>query len=734
MLSGWPVLPTAAWLNKSWVLIKGEDLSRLFVLVFSVAVILINVHAQGVYADVVDPVVIDFEDMDPCSIYQTGENFSSSIAQIILEDPIGVDPNVSVSTDNYAGGSGKELGAIRNITLNIDFGLSVDSLGFKYYDGGDNLKLEVNGQLVEDFDNFEDINDLEVGGAIVSVVTGDPNQGEFSILGTVYSFKLGGSLIWIDDLTVLPAPPTTFHVNVDGDDSKTGLSKYSAFATVGKAIETARDGENVLVHPGTYSEAISFSGKAITVASATTPAVLEAPDPNDTALTFFGGEGADSVLKNFIITNSDRAISCIEGSSPTLKNLTIVNNEFGVEAYTNSSPEIINCIFWNNATGDHTLLDGDSGCVVTFSCTEQGSAGEGNISVDPQFVQLAYRDDNGTPGDPGDDYDVEGDYHLKSMGWRWIDLATPHGNWVWDFDPPVTSRCIDAGNPGCLLEAEPMNIPFDPANDYCGENIRVNMGAYGGTEQASLPPEKHAILSDINNDGIVSGHDLFSFCRDWLGTDTHQPGDLDRNGIVNLPDFALFGLDWMLITDWGKGIDLKDYWPFAVSNRWQSESLGGDSFTYEITDSNNLGELVVWEFTNDYEIASVPLTETHYYFYQDSTLYSTTDVNDLDDLPEIGGQIQARLPEVMYSGETVNAAGYGVVHAVKGSLSYVLKNSDLSVSDFPGGENYDVFALVVDYLQPSETVVAVFGRGVGPLLMSSEYTGELIIVDTTIWE
>ena len=38
------------------------------------------------------------------------------------------------------------------------------------------------------------------------------------------------------------------------------------------------------------------------------------------------------------------------------------------------------------------------------------------------------------------------------------------------------SRGIDAGNPGCPLEEEPLVLAVDPFNEI-GINVRVNMGA-----------------------------------------------------------------------------------------------------------------------------------------------------------------------------------------------------------------------------------------------------------------
>ena len=82
------------------------------------------------------------------------------------------------------------------------------------------------------------------------------------------------------------------------------------FATIQEAIEAARDGDEVLVAPGTYVENIDFLGKAIAVRSAEGPQVTII-DGSDLTLgiipgcvvTFFRGEGRDSLLEGFTLTN-----------------------------------------------------------------------------------------------------------------------------------------------------------------------------------------------------------------------------------------------------------------------------------------------------------------------------------------------------------------------------------------------------------------------------------------------
>jgi len=173
--------------------------------------------------------------------------------------------------------------------------------------------------------------------------------------------------------------------------------------------------------------------------------------------------------------------------------------------------------------------------------------GLGNIDHNPCFVDPGYWDLNSTPLDVSDDFWVIGDYHLKSEGWRW----DGHGL-CWNYDD-VTSRCIDAGNPGLVLANEPQIVPGDP-DKLRGENIRINMGVYGGTTEASIPPHDWALLSDITNDGIVDFHDFAHQAEMYADEEQGWPGDLNRDGVVAFSDIALFVQDWLSQTIWAPAL------------------------------------------------------------------------------------------------------------------------------------------------------------------------------------
>ncbi|RPJ37841.1 MAG: hypothetical protein EHM35_05885 [Planctomycetaceae bacterium] len=126
------------------------------------------------------------------------------------------------------------------------------------------------------------------------------------------------------------------------------------------------------------------------------------------------------------------------------------------------------------------------------------------ITADPQFVAPGHWDPNGTPDKLSDDFWVDGDYHLKSQAGRWDPNSR---TWVKD---DVTNPCIDAGDPNSPVGEEPFP-----------NGGRINMGAYGGTAEASKsyfgePVCETMIAGDINGDCRVDFADLDILALHWL--------------------------------------------------------------------------------------------------------------------------------------------------------------------------------------------------------------------------
>ncbi|MEN6574866.1 MAG: right-handed parallel beta-helix repeat-containing protein [Phycisphaerales bacterium] len=174
--------------------------------------------------------------------------------------------------------------------------------------------------------------------------------------------------------------------------------------------------------------------------------------------------------------------------------------------------EVTNCTIQN---GDDAICNTHAEIIIRYTTLSGGQAavydpyatvtwGGGNLDADPCFADAGYWDPNGTLDDPNDDFFVEGDYHLKSEAGRW-DPASE--SWVQD---DVTSPCIDAGDPNSPIGDEPFP-----------NGGRINMGAYGGTAEASKsyfdePVSDTIIAGDINGDGNVDWLDLDILASHWL--------------------------------------------------------------------------------------------------------------------------------------------------------------------------------------------------------------------------
>ncbi len=164
--------------------------------------------------------------------------------------------------------------------------------------------------------------------------------------------------------------------------------------------------------------------------------------------------------------------------------------------------KVSNCIFWAN---DRPAIDGREQEIFVRYCNVQGGwPGEGNIDVDPDFVDPGYWDQNGTPEDTDDDFWVDGDYHLQSQAGHWDRESQ---TWMQD---NITSTCIDAGDPNSPIGTEPFP-----------NGGRVNMGAYGACDKAgksyfNKPVCEVILAGDINGDCVVDFEDLMIIIAHWM--------------------------------------------------------------------------------------------------------------------------------------------------------------------------------------------------------------------------
>jgi hypothetical protein len=119
-----------------------------------------------------------------------------------------------------------------------------------------------------------------------------------------------------------------------------------------------------------------------------------------------------------------------------------------------SAVKLRNSILWGNGGSSEIVYRYTAGVRASYTVSESLLSGEGNISVDPRFADPA-----------------SGDFHLRSTAGRWVSDGSGGGYWTRDGEH---SPLIDAGDPadGVVNETSP-------------NGGRINIGAYGGTPEAS---------------------------------------------------------------------------------------------------------------------------------------------------------------------------------------------------------------------------------------------------------
>ncbi len=381
---------------------------------------------------------------------------------------------------------------------------------------------------------------------------------------------------------------TAAQLNVNGDagnDSWDGLAPewdgtHGPKKTIQAGIDAAVDSDTVNVadgiYTGTQNENLDFAGRAITVRSENGPTdcIIDCQNAGR-GFYFNSGELPNSIVEGLTIRNGHAAygggIYCY-GSSPTIRdcvitsnratyhgggiycydssiivqnsifcgnralvdgggiyasgwyvqieNCTVVSNEAGSTGggiFDDYEIYLINCVVWGNEDGGGSVesaqISGNAP-LINYSCIQSwtgGLGGTGNIGSDPFFA------------DPAND-----DFHLKSQEGRW---KTSDLQWVAD---TVTSPCIDAG---------------DADSDWTAElwphGKRINMGAYGGTAEASMSLDTSGNPADFDEDDDVDFTDFLSLVDNWLSNESLLAQDISRDNFVNLSDFAMFAGQWL---------------------------------------------------------------------------------------------------------------------------------------------------------------------------------------------
>jgi uncharacterized repeat protein (TIGR02543 family) len=345
-------------------------------------------------------------------------------------------------------------------------------------------------------------------------------------------FQSTSDILYVDDDA--PADPGPCDMNVS-DPREAGTCDHP-FDSIQEAIDVAKEGARIVIRPGTYWEIIDLLGKGLTLDGLMRDG-LSCGDAGCGPLPVINGLGRGTVVtcnedecsevknphvffRGLVITGGwGRVAGGIVGrdSSPSFENCLIVGNRaadpnvsgyigsvnqgcvnggacyfqdcnvvfanctlsgnYGVVdgpvmGFKNCGVTMVDGIVWDN--GPIVMVaDGPEQPVVTYTDFTGGILGLGNVNVNPLFAMPGFWADpmdltRTLEGTDPEAVWVAGDYHLQSQAGRW----SPVQGWVKD---QATSPCIDAGNPTASAGQEPLP-----------NGGRLNLGAYGGTCQASM--------------------------------------------------------------------------------------------------------------------------------------------------------------------------------------------------------------------------------------------------------
>jgi len=229
------------------------------------------------------------------------------------------------------------------------------------------------------------------------------------------------------------------------------------------------------------------------------------------------GAGKHYTLQNNVFVNGQHIAQVKDDAFLTFTNNTAVDISGAVIYFDLDLPgrrpgrgaHVANSIFWRAPIAFAGVVE-QTDLAVDYSCLPSAwhSLGVGNIDADPLFV-------------------ADGDCHLKSEAGRWNAEAR---GWVFD---EVASPCIDAGDPNADWTAE-----------LWPNGGRIDMGAYGGTSQASMSLSVVGEDADLDHNAAIDAGDLQRLSLRWLANTSPLTEDLNRDGLVDLRDFSRLAVKW----------------------------------------------------------------------------------------------------------------------------------------------------------------------------------------------
>ena len=463
-------------------------------------------------------------------------------AEIFVDDAVTSSATVTIG----------ERGSIQKVHL-TDEDIDSDGLhdGEEAYLGTNPWNSDTDGDGVTDVD--------EVEGYRTQPLLGDTDQDGYS---DGHEIGAGTSPLDEDEQPVIYVDDS----NTPGPGSGTAADPYT---TIGDGILNSPEQYVVQVAAGLYQESVTIDRNIKLLGESSTTTIIDA-DAAENAIDCDYTTGVDELvsIERFTIKNADTGVLCRTGTSPLIRNNVITEMAvFGISCEDPSSAQIVNNTVVENvsATAIKSYSAGVSIINNIISDNDVGIDGEvagmvidynnlwGNLTDDyVGFAVPGTHDFSTYPSFVGDD-----DFHLRTNS-LCIDAGDPvellaadytagsllnvdeitllgAGDRVWIFDGlnRETDIVDSATADSCNISGEFMNsyavadgaFIFTATSDASLEPVsnifRVDMGAYGNTDEAgptALPCDWDL---EGSGDGDVDGQDLAAFAAAF------NPDDLD---------------------------------------------------------------------------------------------------------------------------------------------------------------------------------------------------------------
>jgi len=334
----------------------------------------------------------------------------------------------------------------------------------------------------------------------------------------------------------------------DPGDDFIGMKDFDAFASqwgsmlvhnvtqntwhvhIQTAINDANDGDEIVVAPGTYHEAINFKGKAIYLHSSDGPeaTILDATGLNASVVICTSGEKPDSILEDFTLTggNGTDISSYLYGggmynqnSSPTVNHCIFTSNSVNTDGggmfNGASNPVVTDCIFSNNTANRNggAMYNASNSNPTVTRCTFAGNkalsadyGGGGmfnNNACNPTVKDCIFRN-NTAIHNAGGMYNITNSSPTVTNCIFTGNQATFHGGGICNVtsSSPTLTNCVFSGNEAGSYGGGMINSSSSPKVANCSF-IGNSAGDGGGMwNESSNPIVTNCILWDDTPDEI----------------------------------------------------------------------------------------------------------------------------------------------------------------------------------------------------------------------------------------